>query len=361
VSNQVVTTAGALDVAWFDETLARAGVLGDAHVVDVATEPIGGGLMARMVRARLTYDGPTDAPSAIIVKFPTDDPGSLGVAQSMGLYQLEVGFYRDVAPLLPDLHAPRCYLAEHDGHSGTFTLVLEDLSLTSRPGDVLQESSLDDCAAALTELVALQAPLWSSPALEEIAWLADRTRTLAVFDQLPLGLTVFLDRFGDKLDPDHVTLFEKVLPKAGEWVRSWVAPTVVQHGDFRPDNLMYGAVPGAARATVIDFQTVRSGPPGQDPAYFLASSLSTASRREAERDLVRDYHQRLLAAGVDGFDFDACWAAYREGALYGVFLYVGMAGSVESTERGDQLIVEQIGRYAAMALDLDAPRAGGLA
>jgi aminoglycoside phosphotransferase (APT) family kinase protein len=155
-------------------------------------------------------------------------------------------------------------------------------------------------------------------------------------------------------------LFESVLPRAGEWARSWKAPTVIQHGDFRPDNLLFGTAPGTPAVTVIDFQTVRLGPPGLDPAYLLASSLSTEDRGVAERDLINEYHQRLLGAGVEGFEFEDCWAAYREGAMYGVFLFVGMAGQVESTERGDRLIADQIRRYADMALELDAPQAAGL-
>ena len=46
--------------------------------------------------------------------------------------------------------------------------------------------------------------------------------------------------------------------------------------------------------------------------------------------------------------------------MYGGFLFVGMASQVESTERGDRVIVNQIRRYADMAIDLDAPRAAGL-
>ena len=45
--------------------------------------------------------------------------------------------------------------------------------------------------------------------------------------------------------------------------------------------------------------------------------------------------------------------------MYGVFLFVGMASQVESTERGDRVIADQIRRYADMALDLDAPHAAG--
>jgi hypothetical protein len=37
-----------------------------------------------------------------------------------------------------------------------------------------------------------------------------------------------------------------------------------------------------------------------------------------------------------------------------------MASQVESSERGDRIIVDQIRRYADMALDLDSPLAAGL-
>ena len=134
---------------------------------------------------------------------------------------------------------------------------------------------------------------------------------------------------------------------------------MVQHGDFRTDNIMFGEAPGAPAVTIIDFQTVRLGPPGLDVAYFVGASLSTEDRRAGDEDLIKGYHEKLLAAGVEDFDFDACWQSYREGALYGVFLFVGLASQVESTARGDQVIAEQIRRYADMAIDLEAPAAAG--
>ncbi|WP_280341870.1 phosphotransferase [Nocardia neocaledoniensis] len=343
---------------WFQSVLKAAP--GTPGIAEVALAPIGGGLLARMVRATLTYADKTTAPTSVVVKFPTDDPGSSGLAQAMGLYELETSFYRDIAPQLTEMSLPKCYHSYFDPGSNLFNLVLEDLSGRTRPGDVLQASSLDECASVLRQLVNFQAPLWNSPALHELEWIANPARTFGIFDGLSAGLVPFLDRFGHGLEPEHVQLFESVLPRAGEWVRSWKSPTVVQHGDFRTDNIMFGTDSDAGTATVIDFQTVRLGPPGVDPAYFLGSSLSTETRRSAERDLITDYHQQLLGAGVTGFAFDECWASYREGALYGVFLFVGAASQVESTERGDRLIVDQIRRYADMAIDLDSVAVAGL-
>ena len=347
---EIVTSTEALTPEWFASAL-------DAPVSGAEVEPVGGGLIARMARASLSYEAGAAGPESVVVKYPTDDEGSLGLALAMGMYELETRFYQDVAPLLSEMSIPVCYSAELD-ESGLFTLVLEDLS-DARAGDVLAGCTIDECALALGELVKFQAPLWNSEKVRELAWLADPSRTIGVFDQLPAGLAPFIERFESGLDPEHIKLFESVLPRSGEWVRGWQAPTVVQHGDFRPDNVLFGAGE-AAPTTVIDFQTVRLGPPGLDPAYFLGASLSTEDRRASERDLVTSYHEGLVAAGVEDFDFDACWDAYREGAMYGVYLFVGMASQVESTERGDQVIVNQIKRYADMALDLEAPAAAGL-
>jgi len=357
----VITTPEQMTAGWFESVLAGAGVLDGAGVTAVELEPVGGGVIARMVRATLTYSGDAPAaPASLIVKYPTDDPGSLGVAQAMGLYEQEVRFYQDIAPLVPDMSIPECYLAEiEDG--ARFTLVLEDFGGRTKPGDAFTESSLRECADVLDQLVRFQAPLWNSSAVTELDWLADPSRTHGVFDLLSQGLPPLIARFGEGLSDEHVELFEAVLPHAGQWARSWKAPTVVQHGDFRNDNTLLGTTPGTPPVTVIDFQTVRLAPPGLDPAHFLCSALTTPTRREAERQLIADYHSKLVAAGVEDFSEEEAWNSYREGALYAVFLFAGMAAQVESTERGDRLIVEQLGRYADMAIDLESAKVAGLA
>jgi hypothetical protein len=359
-STPIVTSPEQMDVEWFRSALGGAGLLAESDLSSVNLEPVGGGIIARMVRATLTYAGPTAAPSSVVVKYPTDDPGSYGLAQAMGMYELETRFYQDVAPLVPNMGLAHCYLAQLADDATDFNLVLEDLSETATAGDVLKAASADECSRALGELVAFQAPLWNSPKVAQLEWLADPRRTIGVFDALPAGLETFVTRFGDRLDASHIELFESVLPRAGDWVRSWKAPTVVQHGDFRSDNVMYPTDPGSDRTVVVDFQTVRLGPPGLDAAYFLGASLPTDQRRAVERDLIAEYQQRLVKSGVDGFDFDAAWAAYREGAMYGVFLFVGMGAQVEDSERAVSVITDQIRRYADMAIDLEAPHAAEL-
>lgn len=358
MSNKIVTREG-MTAEWFTALLHEAGALDGGRVESVTLEPFGGGVMTNMVRARLGYAG-VAGPASLLVKYPSDDEGNVAIAQLMGLYELEVRFYRDIAPRLPEMSLPRCYAAQLEEGTSRFTLALEDRSANTKPGTQLETVTMNECSAVFRELVNFQAPLWNSPLLADIGWLADSRRTLGIFDAIPGGLAPFLKRFGDVLDPEHVKLFEAVLPLAGQWARSWQAPTVLQHGEFRSGNILFGTTADAPPVTVIDFQTVRLGTPGVDPAYFMGGSMPTEDRRKMERELVREYHERLLSAGVEGFDWDACWKSYREGAMYGVYLLVGMAGQVEASERNDRVILGLTRQLAAMALDLDAPQAAGL-
>lgn len=360
MTTHIVTGPEGLTPAYFTTVLRRSGDLDPGVVVvGLERESIGNGLMARSQRVTLAYDTPGAGPASVVAKYASEDPGSFAVARAARLYESEVAFYRDVAPSVT-AHIPRCHLAEHDPASGMFTLVIEDLTARARPGDALTLLTPDDADHITGELVGLQAPTWDDPQLQSLPWLTDRAPTEAMFDQFAQGTQPFVARHRHNLDHDHVRFFESVLPRAGDWIRSWSHPLVFQHGDFRTDNFMFGRTPGDPRVTVIDFQTGRLGPPGVDLAYMIASTLSEQDRREHDRDLVHRYHQRLVSAGVTGFDLDACWQSYREGALYAIFLWVGMSAGLESTERGDRMIAEQIARFANMAIELDSARAAKL-
>jgi hypothetical protein len=82
-----------------------------------------------------------------------------------------------------------------------------------------------------------------------------------------------------------------------------------------------------------------------DPAFLLGGSLSIEDRRAHEQALIRQYHEGLLAAGVTGYHWEACWADYRRYALYGLLAFVGTSVSVEMHERGAQLYLAAFRRY----------------
>lgn len=337
-----------------------AHVLGVDSVSDLLIEPLGTGMMAEMLRVQFDSSHGHGTPTSVILKFTADDADSRSFASSMHMYELEVLFYREVVPRLPGASVPHCYHAALDEATSAFTLVLEDLSPTTRPGNVLVPCTAAECVAVVDELVLIQAATWNSPEYSQLTWLADPVRTTTFFEALPAGLDLFVKRFGAKLAGEHLNLFRAVLPQANEWVKRWRPPTVLQHGDFRSDNILFGANEDATvKATMVDFQTIRLGPPGFDLAYFIGSSLSIEDRRAAEVSLVNRYHRQLLEAGVEDFDAEECWAQYCAGAMYGILLFAGASCQVAVTERAVRYITDQAARYAQMALDLHAPEVAG--
>ena len=108
-------------------TLRRTGVLGEAHVSDVAVESSRDTILSRIIRVRLMYSVPTgDAPRSLIVK--TCHPDYVGDALHAG--RQEVAFYDRIAPLMATNIVPRCFEAYRDAETSAWHLLLEDLTET---------------------------------------------------------------------------------------------------------------------------------------------------------------------------------------------------------------------------------------
>ncbi|WP_370501095.1 hypothetical protein NWT09_12405 [Mycolicibacterium sp. jd] len=143
-----MTNPAQMNLEWFRRVLGDAGLLADSDLATVELEPVGGGVIARMVRATLTYADPTSAPKSVIDKYPTDDPGSYGLSKAMSLYELETRFYQDVAPLVPDLALAYCHLAKLADNATDFTLVFEDLGPIAAAGDGMKAATPDQLPRA---------------------------------------------------------------------------------------------------------------------------------------------------------------------------------------------------------------------
>ena len=116
--------------------------------------------------------------------------------------------------------------------------------------------------------------------------------------------------------------------------------------------LSHGVAP--RRFVAVDWQTVSWGPVMTDASYFLGGSLSVADRRAHEQALVREYHDALHAHGVRGFAWEDCWSGYRRECFLGILMTVAPAMLVERTERGDEMFLTSLARYAQQVLDLGA-------
>ena len=336
------------------EALRRAGLLGRAgSVEEVTVTPIGTGQMADSLRLTMVYGASSEGgPASVVAKLASTDDRSRATGRAMRAYEVEVGFYRDLAGTV-DIRTPKCSLAEIDLDTHDFLLLLEDLAPAVQ-GDQIDGCDVDLTARVLDQAAALHAPRWNDPRLDQIEWLARSTpESAAVTASIVASLfPSFVDRYGDRLAPEVIAGMERGVERIGDWWRGLPGAQTVLHGDMRLDNLLLG--PGDHDIWTVDWQTVILGNGIADAAYFVGGNLLPEVRRANEEDLVRQYHRALTDRGVSGLSWDECWARYRHGTWHGVFLSLAASMLVEQTERGDLMFITNTDRHVRHALDHDA-------
>jgi hypothetical protein len=355
-STTLVDTVDDLTPAWFTTALREGGVISPGAEVDTVDAALfGTGQFGLVARAELGYAGDApSAPASMIVKLPSEDPGSRGLGIAIGAYEAEVRFYQEIAPR-SSITVPTLHWGGFEPGTGRVTLVLEDLSDRWHVGDMVAGGSVAQTEAALDQIATLHGELWDDPGLRDLDWLASPARTQLLFDGSPAALPLFRERFADRLEPHQMAAVERLVPKAAEYpTKAWQGPLVVTHGDFRLDNALFADGPNGLRANIIDWQAARLGPPLIDAAIWLSSCLTPELRRANQDDLLHRYHEGLLAAGVRDFTFDDCLASLRVCSLYVFLLSVGVSVTLAQSDRGDAMFAGMVAQAADFVTDLDA-------
>jgi ecdysteroid kinase len=349
---QLIPTPETIDAAWLTRLL-RANGHPNARVLGVSRERVGTGQIGKCIRFGLEYEGdPGSAPATLVGKFPSDDPLSRETGIGLGNYHREVQFYRNLAARLP-IRTPRCWFAEIEGRGADFAILLEDLA-PAHQGEQMAGCSVDVARAAVAELVKLHASTWQDESLLGLDWIEERTADKGSMwrEMYASSLAPFLARFGPVLAQDEREIIAQVAKSKGPPFVYPREPWSLVHIDFRLDNLMIDDRVQPPRVTVVDWQSMVLQSPLSDLAYFLGASLLPEVRRPAERELVRDYHAGLVAAGVRGYDFARCWDDYRRGAFAGFAVTVIASVIVQETARGNEMFTAMARRHARHALDL---------
>jgi aminoglycoside/choline kinase family phosphotransferase len=344
-----------LDADGLTAALHAAGTLApDLRVTSVDQQPVGTGQMGDCLRLALGYSGATDAPPTLVAKLPSSDETSRATGVALRTYEVEVRFYQELASRLP-VRSPVCHHAEIDVESGDFVLLLEDLA-PAEQGDQVAGCSVDAASLVLAEAARLHAPLWGSPELDGLDWAVRWSQESQ--DGMHAMITVlwpnFVERYGDRLDDDVVEMGHRFIAGLPAYYANRPQPHTVVHNDFRLDNLLFGTPEGGAAVAVVDWQTVGVGPGVLDVSYFLGAGLSVEDRRANEEALVQEYHEALLAGGVEGFSWDRCWSDYRAFAFAGFHMAVLASMIVERTDRGDAMFLAMAGGHGRQILDLDS-------
>ena len=341
----VIRSIDELTPAWLADVLGRGPIAG------LRAEAIGTGQMSQSHRVTLDWgDASPGAPASVVVKLAATDPTSRATGVGLGAYEREIRFYRELAPRIGGPLAT-CHAALIDPSDGWFTLVLDDAAPAVQ-GDQIAGCGVAQARLALRALARIHAPVFADPQLGATPWLnQEMPLNQALLTQL---LPAFLERYGDRVAPEHRAACERFVPSLDGWHSDRRPPLGLVHGDFRLDNMLFGE-PGSPRPfTIVDWQTVGWGGATTDAAYFVGGGLPVELRRAHEQALVAEYHEALCEHGVQGFSWEDCWAEYRRHCLLGLIMTIAPAMIVQRTERGDEMFTTLLARYAQQALDLGA-------
>lgn len=342
--------------AWLTARLRESGVLEAGAVTGITVEPIGVGVgfLGQLARLRLSYAGPDAGPATMIGKLPTLEPGGRGICQLFQFYEREINFYRELAGRLP-LRVPGCYASVMDVAADDYLILLEDFG-GLRMGDDAAGCTVADAEAAIRSLGALHGAWWDSPRLADLDWmpLSNAPVHQMIQPAYQQSLPAFLSAVGEEISPGLRTISERMATRIGEMLDHFTRPPMtVAHGDFRLDNLFFGAG-GATGAAAIDWQIAFRGRGIFDVAYFLSGCLAPATRRAEEMRLLRLWWE-LATGGRGGYTFEEALLDYRGAVLYCHVYTVIATGALDpANERGMAVFRGWLTRRSAAIEDLDS-------
>ncbi len=341
-STTVLRRPDDLTAAWL------ADALGTGAIADLALEAVGTGQMSESTRVSIDYASADAAgPATVVMKTASADEASRATGVGLGAYDREVRFYTELAPRIGGPLA-RCHHAAIDSE-GWFTILLEDVAPAVQ-GDQIAGCGVEHARLAARELARLHGPVFADPQLASTPWLNQgNVLNQGLLSQL---LPAFLERYGERVAPEHEQVCRRFVESLDGWHADRRPPLGLVHGDYRLDNMLFAAEGSARPFVVVDWQTVGWGPVMIDLAYFLGGALVAEDRRAHEQELVQEYHEALRAQGVRGFDWEDCWGEYRRAVFLGIVMTVAPAMLVERTERGDEMFLTTLARYAQQVLDL---------
>ena len=326
---------------WLSAALARP--VSAVQVVDSSSS------VATKIRLRVT---PGDGePFPLFCKALTG-PGPISAFHAR-ITRTEARFYTD---LIQHVHIkrPAIHYVGLDEESGRGTFIMDDLTATgARFLGALDKVTQDEVRSSLDQLARLHTPFWGGAGLDQHTWIGTQVADFATSPLLPREVVADLVRDGrtDGL-PDSVRDVDRIhasLQALAQWAE--VHPETLVHGDVHAGNIYEHD----GEVGLTDFQLLQRTHWAVDVAYHLGAVLAIDDRRSWEQDLVRHYLERLRVHGVpDVPGFDAAFAAYRRGMVYGYYLW-------SNTRTVDRAVIVELSQRLGTALgDLESMGALGV-
>lgn len=344
---------GDITPEWLSAALSTADAPVSVTAIDV--EPIGMGLgvMALLYRLTPSYAG-VAGPASVVVKLASLHEQTRQIARGYGFYGRETAIYNHLSDEL-SLPSAHCWFAAHDPESDDFVVVMEDLGHL-RVCSQLDGCSVDDARTVVRQIARLHGEWWMDDRLLSLPFMESagnppypQFHAQSTKDAWP----VFVEKFGEHLTPAFTDLGER-WPEIGPPIMEMNndEPWTLSHGDLRLDNIFFHDTDAAS---VVDFQITFRGGAAFDLAYFLCQSLTVDNRRAHQDELLRLYHDGLLAQGVTNYSWDQFLVDYRRSVLFG-FCYpmTGGASCDLVNDRAVELMTTMLQRSMAAIEDIDA-------
>jgi hypothetical protein len=356
-SIRLPTAVDQIDAAWLTDALRRGGALAaDAFVAACDARPlgVGGGLIGSLARARVNYGGAaTDAPTQLIVKFPSAVPANRAVADAFDMYGREVRFYQTLAATT-SLGHPRCYFAARAADSSDFVLLLEDLG-DRRIGDQVAGSAVADAEVVVDAMAAFHAQHWNRVDEPRFDWLTPHANDMQIAGMqagFAQGWPKFASDFAALIPPTVLRWGERVGPNTGAILQALCdSAQTVCHADFRLENMFFGVDPAQPKFAIVDWQSITKCSGALDLAYYLTQSVRLDVRRRHERELLARYLDGLRRGGVRDYGAGDLQLDYRRATLYLLDYAVVIASTLDlGSERG-AAIARALSERACAALD----------
>jgi hypothetical protein len=350
---EVPSEAGEITTEWLSVALAEGGLAG-AAVSGIEATRIGEGVgfMGELHRLAITYaDAPDGAPTSVIAKMPTADPGGRTMGTMLRLYEKESGFYRHLSA---DCPAPTagCFYNGAEPEAQKWCLLLEDLA-DHEPGDQLRPRTLDETVAMITTLARIHAT-WSDGRADVHEWLPKvddpcSAGMVAMFDD---AYPVTMERYSHVIPAYMHDWGPRFAPTALDWIADFAAqPGTIVHGDYRTDNFLFAA---DGSSVLLDWQLASRGPGAYDLYYFLAMSPDPDVVCEHFDMLVDLYLAELAAGGATPPPRDVLLDQMRGIGLWFTVLGIVTFSMIDpANTRGEELFLSMWRRGFQVAERLD--------
>jgi len=323
----VITDVKQVTPDWLTTVLQTNGHLNHEQVTAVELKSSRQTIISNIYYLEITYSAvmPERSPSKLFLKL--SKPGfDAEIAARFG--ERESQYYNVIAKSMNDSPSATCYDAAFSPDTGKSHMLLADLSETHFQTDWPLPPSKAHCETVLDSFARFHAAWWDHPQLGNSI---GKFPTCDSIDEYVRSMEKkfagFVDFLDDRLSAERRRLYERVLSRAPEvWKQRIRKPNyggkhlTLIHGDAHFWNCLYPRRLDQDKAYIIDWQCWRIDTATDDLAYMIALHWFPERRRALERDLLKNYHDKLLKFGVKNYDWDTCWHDYRLSVIGNLFI-----------------------------------------